>query len=188
MSDKNGEECWYALKVFYNRVFELEKQLSQEGVRSYIPLSYEEAIVGGKKIRKCKPAVSSLLFMRQSEPYLLELQGRLKASCPFMAYYDRETKKPAVIADREMETFMRITSTDLPGVEYFSDEAIDYRSGDKVRVTGGPFQGAEGYIKRIKGNRRLIVALEGIIAVATTYIPGCFLEKTAESRPHKVAD
>lgn len=46
MSDKNGEECWYALKVFYNRVFELEKQLSQEGVRSYIPLLREEIATG----------------------------------------------------------------------------------------------------------------------------------------------
>jgi transcription antitermination factor NusG len=60
-------------------------------------------------------------------------------------------------------------------------EAIDYRSGDKVRVTGGPFKGAEGYIKRIRGNRRLVVALEGIIAVATTYIPGRFLEKMPEN-------
>ena len=103
MSDKNGEECWYALKVFYNRVFELEKQLSQEGVRSYIPLLHEDTVAGDKKIRKRKPAVSSLMFIRQSEHYLLELQDRMKASCPFMAYFDRETKKPAVIPDREME-------------------------------------------------------------------------------------
>ena len=150
MSDKNGEECWYALKVFYNRVFELEKQLSQEGVRSYIPLLHEDTVAGDKKIRKRKPAVSSLMFIRQSEHYLLELQDRMKASCPFMAYFDRETKKPAVIPDREMELFMQITSADTSDLEYFSDEAIDYRSGDKVRVTGGPFKGAEGYIKRIR--------------------------------------
>ena len=152
MSDKNGEECWYALKVFYNRVFELEKQLSQEGVRSYIPLLHEDTVAGDKKIRKRKPAVSSLMFIRQSEHYLLE-----------------------------MELFMQITSADTSDLEYFSDEAIDYRSGDKVRVTGGPFKGAEGYIKRIRGNRRLVVALEGIIAVATTYIPGRFLEKMPEN-------
>lgn len=122
MSDKNGEECWYALKVFYNRVFELEKQLSQEGVRSYIPLLHEDTVAGDKKIRKRKPAVSSLMFIRQSEHYLLELQDRMKASCPFMAYFDRETKKPAVIPDREMELFMQITSADTSDLEYFSDD------------------------------------------------------------------
>lgn len=181
MSEKNVEQHWYALKVFYNRVFDMERYLSQDGVQSYIPLSYEETVAGNKKIRKCKPAVSSLMFIRQSEPYLLELQDRLKANCPFMAYFDRETKRPAVISDREMEVFMQVTSTGTQDLEYYSGEAIDYRSGDRVRVTGGPFQGAEGYIKRIKGNRRLIVAMEGIIAVATTYIPGCFIEKIAKN-------
>lgn len=181
MSKKNEEQHWYALKVFYNRVFDMEKYLWQDGVQSYIPLAYEETVAGDKKPRKCKPAVSSLMFLRQSEPYLLELQERLKASCPFMAYFDRETKRPAAISDREMEVFIRVTSAGIPDLEYYSDEAIDYRSGDKVRVTGGPFQGTEGYIKRIKGNRRLIVALEGIIAIVTTYIPGCFLEKIAKS-------
>ena len=165
MSDKNGEECWYALKVFYNRVFELEKQLSQEGARSYIPLLHEDTVAGDKKIRKRKPAVSSLMFIRQSEHYLLELQDRMKASCPFMAYFDRETKKPAVIPDREMELFMQITSADTSDLEYFSDEAIDYRSGDKVRVTGGPFKGAEGYIKRIRSQNSFQIACgNGILA------------------------
>ena len=40
-----------------------------------------------------------------------------------MAYFDRETKKPAVIPDREMELFMQITSADTSDLEYFSDEA-----------------------------------------------------------------
>ena len=30
---------------------------------------------------------------------------------------------------------------------------------------------------RIKGNRRLIVAIQGVCAVATAYIPQCFLRK-----------
>ena len=39
------------------------------------------------------------------------------------------------------------------------------------------FAGAEGQIVRVKGNRRLIVYLTGICAIATSYIPQCFLEK-----------
>ena len=46
-----------------------------------------------------------------------------------------------------------------------------------MRVTGGIFKGAEGYIKRIRGDKRLIVCIEGIIAVATSYIPSVYLEK-----------
>ena len=52
-------------------------------------------------------------------------------------------------------------------------EAIDISlaKGDRIRVTNGMFKGAEGYITRVHNAKRLIVAIEGIAAVATTYIP-----------------
>ena len=37
MFDKSDEEHWYALKVFYNRVFDVERLLAQDGVKTYIP-------------------------------------------------------------------------------------------------------------------------------------------------------
>ena len=60
-------------------------------------------------------------------------------------------------------------------LDYFGGDSIVYGIGDRVRVTGGVFKGAEGYIKRIKGRRRLIVSITGICAVATSFIPNCFL-------------
>lgn len=69
---------------------------------------------------------------------------------------------------------MLVTSTGDPGLEYLGEEPSDLRSGDRVRVTEGPFKGAEGYIKRIKGNRRLIVSIEGVVAVATNLHSGVF--------------
>lgn len=40
MFDKSDEEHWYALKVFYNRVFDVERLLAQDGVKPtflYVP-------------------------------------------------------------------------------------------------------------------------------------------------------
>lgn len=177
MIQNSGDDHWYALKVFYNRVFEVERLLAQDGVKTYIPQRYVDVTIGGKTVRRREPAVSSLMFVRRTQKYVLDLQQRLKSICPLMAYFDRETRKPAVIPDREMDLFMLVTSTDDPGLEYLNDDPGDLKSGDRVRVTEGVFKGAEGYIKRIKGDRRLIVSIEGVVAVATTYIPGCFLEK-----------
>ena len=42
MFDKSDEEHWYALKVFYNRVFDVERLLAQDGVKTYIPLRSTE--------------------------------------------------------------------------------------------------------------------------------------------------
>ena len=41
----------------------------------------------------------------------------------------------------------------------------------------GKFKGAEGYICRIKKNSRLVVAIQGVCAVATSYIPQSFIQK-----------
>ena len=181
MFDKSDGEHWYALKVFYNRVFDVERLLAQDGVKTYIPLRSVEMTIGNRTIRRREPAISSLMFVCQQERYVLELQQRLKNTSPLMAYFDRETKRPAIIPDREMNLFMLVTSTEDPGLVYFNEEPTDFRSGDRVHVTDGPFKGAEGYIKRVKGNRRLIVSIEGVVAVATTYIPSCFLQKIAEN-------
>ena len=49
--------------------------------------------------------------------------------------------------------------------------------GQRVRVIDGPYKGCTGFIKRVKGDRRLLVSVEGLALVATSYIPSAFLEK-----------
>jgi len=178
MSGCNASERWYAVKVFYNRVFDIEQFVEADGMKSYIPLRWTVVTKNGRTVKRRVPAVSSLMFVRASENYMLELQERFKTSRPLMVYFDRETRRPAPIPDREMQTFILVTSVDDDGLEYISEPpAHDFSAGDRVRVTGGPFSGAEGYIRRIKGDRRLVVTIEGVVAVATAYIPHCFLEK-----------
>lgn len=171
------EKRWYALKVFYNRVFAVEQILSKEDVKSYIPIIEREVKLSSRIVRRREPAVSSLMFVYETAQFLQQLQSRLQSVCPFMLYYDREAKQPAPISDHEMNIFMLVTSSDKQGLEYIDENAVNFTQGSRVRVTGGEFEGAEGYIHRIKGNRRLIVKIEGVVAVATTYIPSCFLEK-----------
>lgn len=123
MFDKSDEEHWYALKVFYNRVFDVERLLAQDGVKTYIPLRSTETTVGGRTIRRREPAVSSLMFVRQAERAVLELMQRAKATSPLMVYFDRETKKPAVIPDPEMykgenETYIEASAENGGSVLY----------------------------------------------------------------------
>ena len=166
---------WYALKVFYNRVAKIEMLLKGRNIESYIPMQSIEQVVAGRKVRRRKPAISSLMFMRCNEAEASELQKSLMGEV--MVYRNRGERQPAAIPDNQMQMFIRVTSIDDLGMEYLGEVNEEWATGDRVRVTGGIFQGAEGYIKRIKGNHRLVVAIEGVIAVATSYIPTCFLEK-----------
>ena len=56
------------------------------------------------------------------------------------------------------------------------DEAMELKSGDIVRVIGGPFCGVEGRVARVAGQQRVIVTINGLCSVATAYVPSAFLE------------
>lgn len=75
-----------------------------------------------------------------------------------------------------MNSFILVTSIEDKGMELLPEGTVEYQVGDHVRVVDGVFKGAEGYVKRIQGRKRLIVSIEGIAVVATSYIPRSFLE------------
>lgn len=174
LSGDNG--CWFALKVFHNKAAKLKADLTSEfGIECYMPL--EKVIVelpGGKRVSKTKPAIAGILFLHCHMSALRAIKARILGDAMF---YPRPDGTPAVIPPHEMAMFRLVTSSGENGLEYLSDTSVNYSVGQRVRVLGGPFEGAEGHICRIKGNRRLVVSIHGICAVATSYIPACFLEK-----------
>ena len=152
---------WYAIKVYYNRMKQLREQLAVDGIRFFIP-----------------SMVSSLLFVQASNDYLMQFEegyrGRL------WVYRDLLTGKPSAIPEREMEVFIFVCTAGQQGLSYLGEDKPEYHKGDRVRVTDGIFKGAEGYVKRIKKDRRLVVSIRGVVAVATSYIPPQFLEIISE--------
>ncbi len=96
-------------------------------------------------------------------------------------FYPSPDGAPARIPPSEMAIFRLVTSSGESGLEYLSDNQGRYTVGQRVRVLQGPFKGAEGHICRIRGNRRLVVSINGICAVATSYVPACFLQKLPEA-------
>lgn len=159
---ENHELHWYALKVFYNKVFAVEEELTADGTECYVPV--EETVVerGGQRRKVRRPVINSLMFFR---------------AILYTRHCDDGRRKPYAIPDREMNVFMLVASSGETGLEYFGDEDRKFAEGQRVRVTDGPFRGAEGSIQRIHGDRRLLVSIRGICAVATTYIPKAFLEE-----------
>lgn len=177
MKDDKTSVHWYALKVFYNKVFEIEDLLTEDEIESYIPCETVLVEHGGVKKKVRKPVISSLLFFRSTEKQALALQQRLTNRAILYTRKVDMKKQPLAIPEHEMNLFMLVSSSGEKGVEYFGDDRMEFHTGERVRVTDGSFKGAEGYIHRIKGNRRLIVSIQGVCAVATSYIPQCFLIK-----------
>lgn len=171
------QQHWYALKVFYNRTSQALETIEPLGVETYVPM--QTVVVerpGGQRIRTKRPVVASLAFFRATENQAAEA-GRLLADRAIV--YSRIVdgqRRPAPIDDREMQIFRLVISSGSDGLEYVDERTERFSSGDRVRVTAGPLAGAEGHIARIRGDRRLVVSVRGVCAVATAYIPQCFLE------------
>ena len=205
------QQNWYALKVFYNKVFEMEDRLADMGFQTYLAvelvrLQGEEHLAAaralarvpegyrpdsryirrGPEIFQRKPLVKSLIFVRADKNGILRISDMLKGPVDLnkpegFVYRTPDWKDFSVIPDRQMTLFILVTSSGETGLDFFStDDFTRFRRGEKVRVVEGPLKGAEGYVKRIKRNRRLLVSIEGIVAVATSYIPPQFLEKVIE--------
>ena len=194
---------WYALKVFYGKVFDIEAKLADMDLETYIPVRKDllkgeehmralrrlatpddrrrdnQFVQAGPLIYKRVPIVTSLLFVRAPKERVKEIEDTVQDKG--FIYRTADRKGEAVIPDKQMAMFQLVCSSGAEGLEYFADDDMTrYKTGDRVRVLEGPLQGAEGYIKRIRKDRRLLVAIEGFIAVATSFIPPQFLEKVPE--------
>jgi hypothetical protein len=160
--DENQDAVrWYAVKVYYNRMTPLREQLAVDGVNYFIP-----------------SMITSLLFVQATAGYMTKFENEYHAR--MWIYRDPLTRKPSAIPDHEMEVFIFVCTAGQQGLSYLGEDKPEYHKGDRVRVTEGQFKGAEGYIKRIKKDRRLVVSIRGVAAVATTYIPPDFLETISE--------
>lgn len=172
---KSREFGWFAVNVFFNRVTRMSSVLDEDEIQYYVPMRTVEMFKDGQKIYEQKQLVTSLLFLKCDQKYLVQLKERFGDA--FYVYSDVETKHPRIIPDKEMDSFILVTSVGDMGLELLPKDSVECKIGDHVRVIDGVFKGAEGYVKRIQGRKRLIVSIEGIAVVATSYIPRSFLEK-----------
>ena len=177
-SSNNPKKHWFALKVFYNKVFAIEEVLLKKNIECYIPCETVKVLKqDGTKKNVRKPVINSLLFFH-SETYIAkEIQNIFIDKVILYARQIDIKKDPLVIPEKEMNIFMLVTSSGEKGMEYFDTDNPKFYQGDRVKVIDGAFKGAEGYICRIKKNHRLIIAIHGVCAVATSYIPQSFLKK-----------
>lgn len=166
---------WYALWVYRSKVSPIIDLCEGGQAEYYQPMRLSEHYTENGLEYREEAILSNLLFVKTTERHLKEIQ--LQSNNRGHAYCYPGTNLPAIIADRDMEIFKLVVKKGAQKLEQV-DFPID--KGDKVRVIDGIFKGAEGYIRRIHGSRRFVVAIEGVVAVAVTHIPRQFLERVED--------
>ena len=73
------------------------------------------------------------------------------------------------------------SACDIAGdeVRFFLPEELELEKGTRVRIHGGPFEGREGVLLRVKGKRSksLVVSIEGFISAVVADVSPEFIEK-----------
>ena len=169
---------WYALRAFRNKTQPLIKEANEAGFRTYYAVRTIDSLGESGLTYSEEPYIPSLFFVQCRLSWLLEFKQNHYSH--FMIYTDVPGGKPAPIREDEMRLFIMVTSAQnnnaKKDVEVLEPKP-EYAQGDLVRVTGGFYKGAVGVVKRIRKDRKLLVAISGVAVVAISHIPVCYLEK-----------
>lgn len=174
---------WYVLRITYGRELTLKAYLDAEGIENYIPMHYEYVLKNERRVRKLVPVVHNLVFVRSARSRIDIIKETQGITLPIRYIMDREHHSPIIVPDRQMRSFIAVSATYEQAVLYFEPSELNIRKGTRVRITGGVFAGVEGVFVRVRNDRRVVISIEGVMAVATTFIHPSFVEPITEDFP-----
>ena len=169
--EKSNDIHWYAIRTFHNKATSVCRIADKEAIEWYTPVQDVEVVENERRIIRKKPLLPSLLFLRCTTEFINKLKRLTNSNV--LPYCHPGTMIPQVIEDRDMEIFRFVTRT---AATLESIDEAQLADKQQVRITGGIFAGATGHICRIHGTKRFVVRIEGVAAVATTFIPRQFIE------------
>lgn len=178
--NKSTEIFWYPLRVTYSRELMLKEVLDAENIENFIPMHYEYVKQADRKVRKLVPVVHNLVFVHASLVSINRIKQSAGFSLSVRYIIDRETNSPLIVPEKQMRSFIAVSGNYEEQIVYLDPTITALQKGDRVRITGGIFEGVEGIILRVKGDRRVSVCIKGVMAVATAYVHPSLIEKIEE--------
>lgn len=155
------------MRVTYSRELKAQKLLQEAGVECFIPMICER----NEEKKHYVPAVHNLIFVRSSRDFLDNYKRKVESNCPLRYMIDRSSGLPMVVRDKEMDDFIRVTAEKKNNVKYLDDPSAVVTKGAPVEIVNGPFKGVQGKLLRIRRDRKVVLQLAGIVAVAVDGIP-----------------
>ena len=167
---------WFPMRVTYCRELKIKECLDNLKVESYVPMHYELVDVKNQRQLMRVPAIHNLIFVRSTQEALTSMKMTRQELEPLrymMRPIDDGSRRREIIRipDKQMEDFIRVSSAEDERVIFLNYSSYLAKPGQRVKVTQGHFAGVEGVIKRINNNKRVVVQIDGVAAVAITYVP-----------------
>ena len=167
----DNELHWYVANTCRQEKM-IKQRLDSMGIENFIPFQQIARKIHGVDKLIEVPVIPNLVFIHTTFKSCMSLIQEYAFDMRYLR--DRETGNFLIVPDKQMNDFMFLLDFSKEMVEVVNE---NLKKGDKVRVIKGDFAGIEGELIRVKGHKRVVVRLEGVVSLATAYIPGSFLEK-----------
>lgn len=173
---------WYALRVTYGREKKAYDYLVGKHVEAYYPTITTIKIVDGKRKSVEESRLPNIFFARGTEEEIKSFVYD-NVNLPHLRFYYRHTherarflKEPLIVPDYQIEGLKTICASEAD-ILIVPPEIQKFQTGQTVRIINGIFKGVIGKVARYHGQQRVAIIIDGLLTIASAYVPSAFLEK-----------
>lgn len=159
------------MRSSYSRELKAQALLQKDGIPSFVPTQTKRKIIQGEVVDRQEALVHNLIFVRSTRNQLDPWKRLHEGDAALRYIIDKSTSLPMVVPEKAVNDFIRVTSEANASLIYLDNPDIVLTKGQKVEVVVGPFRGIQGYILRIRRDRRIVVTLNGLVSVALATMP-----------------
>ena len=172
---------WYALRTTYSREQQAYDYITTHGGTAYLPTINVHKEIDGKHVTKRESRIPNILFAYGT---LQEIQHFVydNINLPYLRFYYSQqrfegnlVRRPLIVPERQMESLRILCAIDDGNIALVPQTDTHFHKGQEVRITQGRFAGITGRVARYQGQQRVAVIIDGLITIATAYIPTAFL-------------
>ena len=173
---------WYALRVTYGREKKAYDYLVGKNVEAYYPTIKTVKVVDGNRKTIEESRLPNIFFARGTEEEIKSFVYD-NVNLPHLRFYYRHThegarliKEPLIVPDYQIEG-LRIICASEADILIVPPETQKFQAGQTVRVIDGVFKGVIGKVARYHGQQRVAIIIDGLLTIASAYVPSAFLEQ-----------
>lgn len=174
---------WYALRVTYGREKKAYDYLVGKHVEAYYPTIKTVKEVDGKRKTVEESRLPNIFFARGTEEEIKSFVYD-NVNLPHLRFYYRHfhegtrvVKEPLIVPNYQIEGLKIICTSEAEDVIIVPPDIYKFKAGQTVRVIDGIFKGVIGKVARYHGQQRVAIIIDGLLTIASAYVPSAFLEE-----------
>ena len=174
---------WYALRTTYGREKKAYDYMTAKGITAFYPTTEVVKLIKGKRKIVIESRLPNIFFAYGTEEQLKTFVYD-NVNLPFLRFYYRHVhvgrrieKVPMIVPDYQMESLKIICAAEAEDIILVPSDVEKFKAGQTVRVIEGDFTGVIGKVARYHGQQRVAIIIEGLMTIASAYVPSAFLHK-----------